>query len=212
MRACSILSSRSNSASRYLVCLIVLHWFLKISSEWDTFPHFAQHEKTNPAQARCFTNFKSRTADTCSQQGEPLCSSRLILSIPGEWHRTDVVVPQVSCLPESLKSPCSFETQTSHSKIELFTFSAEMGRPSRPATKYDKLFRLIVFLLSPDLVYSKRYISCLRSMLTLRVLSWNLQAPDFLWWRHLLLVFLGAVTLRTQIRFCKLTLQVVDEE
>jgi hypothetical protein len=49
-------------------------------------------------------------------------------------------------------------------------------------------------------------------MLTLRVPSWILEAPDLLWRRHLLLVFLGAVALRTQIRFCKLTLQAVDEE
>ena len=111
-----------------------------------------------------------------------------------------------------MKSPCSFETRTSHSKVELFTFSAEMGRPSHLATKYDKPFRLIVFLLSSSLVYSKRYISCLRSMLTLRVPSWILQTLGLLWRRHLLLVFLGAVALCTQIRFCKLTLQVVDEE
>jgi hypothetical protein len=87
-----------------------------------------------------------------------------------------------------------------------------IGRPSHLATKYDKPFLLIVFLLSSDLVYSKRYISCLSSMLTLRVPFWNLQAPDFLWWWHLLLVFLGLVALRTHIRFCKLILQVVDEE
>jgi hypothetical protein len=111
-----------------------------------------------------------------------------------------------------LKSPCSFEIRTSHSKIEFFTFSAEMGRPSHPATKYDKPFRLIVFLLLSSLVYSKRYILCLRSMLTLRVLSWILQAHNLLWRRHLLRVFLGAVALRTRIRFCKLTLQAINEE
>ena len=49
-------------------------------------------------------------------------------------------------------------------------------------------------------------------MLTLRVPSWILEAPNLLWRRHLLLVFLGAVALHTQIRFCKLTLQAVDEE
>jgi hypothetical protein len=87
-----------------------------------------------------------------------------------------------------------------------------MGRPSHLATKYDEPFRLIAFLLSSSLVYSKRYISCLRSMLTLRVPSWILEALGLLWRRHFLLVFLGAVALYTQIRFCKLTLQAVDEE
>lgn len=87
-----------------------------------------------------------------------------------------------------------------------------MGRPSHLATKYDKPFRLIVFLLSSSLVHSKRYMSCLRSMLTLRVPSWILQAPDLLWRRHFLRAFLRAVVLCTRIRFCKLILQAVDEE
>jgi hypothetical protein len=87
-----------------------------------------------------------------------------------------------------------------------------MGRPSHLATKYDKPFRLIVFLLSSSLVYSKRYMSCLRCMLTLRVPSWILQAPGLLWRRHFLRAFLGAMVLCTRIRFCKLLLQAVDEE
>jgi hypothetical protein len=47
-----------------------------------TFPHFAQHEKANPAQARRFTNFKSRTADTCSQQGGAPLQFETYPSIP----------------------------------------------------------------------------------------------------------------------------------
>jgi hypothetical protein len=49
-------------------------------------------------------------------------------------------------------------------------------------------------------------------MLTVRVPSWILQAPDLLRRRHFRWAFLGAVALRTQIRFCELILQVVDEQ
>jgi hypothetical protein len=87
-----------------------------------------------------------------------------------------------------------------------------MGRPSHLATKYDKPFRLIVFLLPSSLVTVSLLYHASRSMLTVRVPFWILQAPNLLWRRHFLRAFLGAVALRTQIRLCKLILEAVDEQ
>ena len=87
-----------------------------------------------------------------------------------------------------------------------------MGRPSHLATKYHKPFRLIVFLLPSSLVTVSLLYHASRSMLTVRVPFWILQAPNLLWRRHFLRAFLGAVALRTQIRLCKLILEAIDEQ
>src|SRR5437588_1364619 len=95
--------------------MIVLYWSPRISSERDSFPHFVQHEKANPAQARRFTNFQSRAGQVFAADKEsPFAVRDFIPAYPKRMAPNGHSCSPYRLSARVLKSPCSLETKTSH--------------------------------------------------------------------------------------------------